>query len=813
MNGTVKRGRNTRVFSPRDGSHERRASQRAPKRAPRVKTRGSGATVDAGAGPGEGASVGMGASSGLSLARRILQSRAAHKLWQCTLRAAAGFIAAQGAFGGTRAPFGAAFAAAGAALPSAGAAGVLGALGAAAGSIMRFRMSDSLRYMAAALLSAVAVYAAQDTRLASKVWFRPLCAVASLAAVGLVTLTGGGQGGAVMLICELILSCGAAFAYQHLLAGQTGAEPLRHPRIPPGVAEVGAAATLMFGLAGFTLPGGVAPVRIAALALALFCGYSGGAGAGAASGLAFGAASGGSAGFCVMAAFGGLGAGIVRGSGRTWSCMVFLMSAVAAALIDMPDATSLYETTLAGALFMLIPERRLPVLAMFSPPSRGGAERRALAACERQQTALGRALGELGKYIAGAPPVEERELGQVFDRAASRACSRCALRTLCWERDRLNTCAAMNSLETALVERGRVVAADLPASFASRCLRPDLFLAAVNEEMRVWQLGRISARRLEYMRRAAGSECEAIAGLLGVAPERTRPAPAAELKLRRALKTAGIEAECEAWRTAEGRLCAEISGRELSPFASDGGAALSNAVGVRFAPPELRRLPDGDLLLVRQREPRSATVGVACRRRNGSPRSGDSGIWFRTASGELVVIVSDGMGSGGEAAGDSQATVRLVEQLVRAGCDPQRALAAVSGAMALRNEERAGFASADLCILDLFGGNGKLLKCGAAPTYLRYAGRTGRVSGGNLPGGLSPRSQVREVKLRLGDCDCVVMVTDGVCDGSDDGWLRELIRTGGDDPRALAARIADAAWERTGGADDLTAVCISLSPR
>lgn len=57
------------------------------------------------------------------------------------------------------------------------------------------------------------------------------------------------------------------------------------------------------------------------------------------------------------------------------------------------------------------------------------------------------------------------------------------------------------------------------------------------------------------------------------------------------------------------------------------------------------------------------------------------------------------------------------------------------------------------------------------------------------------------------------MVSDGVCDGSDDDWLRHLLHDrAGDTPKELAAKIVVSATER-GVSDDLTAMVVRLERR
>ena len=98
----------------------------------------------------------------------------------------------------------------------------------------------------------------------------------------------------------------------------------------------------------------------------------------------------------------------------------------------------------------------------------------------------------------------------------------------------------------------------------------------------------------------------------------------------------------------------------------------------------------------------------------------------------------------------------------------------------------------DLLQLDLFTGEGELFKLGAAPTYIKKGGNVQRLSGRSLPAGLAEgeAEALDRFSLRLSPGDCVLMISDGVCPGPEDGWLRErFARFDGTSPKDLAREL------------------------
>ena len=209
-----------------------------------------------------------------------------------------------------------------------------------------------------------------------------------------------------------------------------------------------------------------------------------------------------------------------------------------------------------------------------------------------------------------------------------------------------------------------------------------------------------------------------------------------------------------------------------------------------------------------------AVAGVAARKKTGETVSGDAGTYFKRHDGKLYLLLCDGMGSGPEANRESTLAVRLLEQLLQAGVDARRALTTLSSALALRGEETGGFTTVDLLQLDLFTGEGELFKLGAAPTYIKKRGEVQRLSGKSLPAGLAEGESdaLDRFSLRLFPGDCVLMVSDGVCPGQEDGWLREMLaQFDGASPKELARELVTRDLKEA--TDDRTALVIRVDRR
>lgn len=196
--------------------------------------------------------------------------------------------------------------------------------------------------------------------------------------------------------------------------------------------------------------------------------------------------------------------------------------------------------------------------------------------------------------------------------------------------------------------------------------------------------------------------------------------------------------------------------------------------------------------------------------------SGDGILNTPLPDGRHLIMLSDGMGFGEEAAVQSRQALRLVHQLLAAGFSSEVAVQTVNAVLLLRSPEET-FATIDLVLIDLVTGRTEITKVGAPPTLLKRGKEVLRIAGSTAPvgivGGIRPESQVRY--LRPGDC--LVMCTDGLWDRLEKAserrhWLEESLRRAQSvNPAALAESLLGVAVpDGEAAPDDVTVVVINV---
>ncbi len=172
--------------------------------------------------------------------------------------------------------------------------------------------------------------------------------------------------------------------------------------------------------------------------------------------------------------------------------------------------------------------------------------------------------------------------------------------------------------------------------------------------------------------------------------------------------------------------------------------------------------------------------GVANLPREGEILSGDNYTYSEEIPGQVIMSVSDGMGSGEQAFVESKRVVELAQQLLEAGFSARAALKMVNTVLMLTGEEQHP-ATLDLCCVDLHTGVLEAMKLGAVATFVLSGNGVDVLEAGEVPAGVLGEVEPVLLSKKLWDGDRVIMVTDGVlegCPGEDkEGSLREYIES------------------------------------
>ena len=95
-------------------------------------------------------------------------------------------------------------------------------------------------------------------------------------------------------------------------------------------------------------------------------------------------------------------------------------------------------------------------------------------------------------------------------------------------------------------------------------------------------------------------------------------------------------------------------------------------------------------------------------------------------------------------------------------------------------------------------------------TYIKRGKTVRRMDGRAMAAGSgADGGEPDALSIELEPKDYIVMLSDGVCDGIDDDWLRDCIAEfEGDSPNELSNKILEKAVECGGAVDDMTKMCI-----
>ncbi len=423
--------------------------------------------------------------------------------------------------------------------------------------------------------------------------------------------------------------------------------------------------------------------------------------------------------------------------------------------------------------------------------------------------------------MARALPMPDTDAdAQPVELLACRLCTGCERQQTCWDSRRAEAMGLLNGVLTACAEGGgqdgaRAAEVEQAARMFG-CIRSTeiygLSFGLVTSRQRK---EKDDARRIEaraWALEQLHGQARTLAALSEKMAEGCAEAMQARALICQAMPALRGRPDALTVCVLDGRLHIWLDVQGSDPQVERLEAALGAAVGCRLE--MLESSPARGSLLFVEKPRLRVVVGRAGTPIAGEDISGDSTLSERLDAGRHLVAISDGMGSGRAARGESRAALELLCQALRAGYGRGDALRTVNGLLvACRGDEM--FATMDLCVIDLDSGEAALEKLGACPSFLLRAGKCKRIGGDALPMGILDAVRPRALAARLQPGDILLMVSDGVMDafgGEEGGFLRALGGLSSAEKMPAPQRFADTllrrAFERSGGTalDDMTVV-------
>lgn len=585
----------------------------------------------------------------------------------------------------------------------------------------------------------------------------------------------------------------------------------KHLRLSMGLTSPGLA---LWSAAIITLAGslGINPGPVAAMLSA----FASGAGRGSAAGIILGAVclmSGGHSSSLILAAFSGA-AGDAAHALRPTQFWRTISSCLACAIVALWQGAP-YISIILCALPAAVPKDIREVILGVISPARTDGEQLAAAYRMRTQTQL-HSLSDAFSELSAACGADDPAFGeqQLITSMRSALCSGCQEYPRCWPGHDSRGVKLFCQFMTAAIERGSSPfdGGEVSPEIMRLCRRGMLAPSRLGGMLADFAAQRHRRVRLMEARRLMSAEFSQAAELLNaMAQEQTSPVSVRSGAAARAKRQLSAEGLPVTNVTALFRDRLEIMVEAAEPWSvprlKKAQSALKRALGRPFSPSATNLCRASFISGANFSAPAAASALPA----DPDLPSGDSHMVRDLGDGKVLIAISDGMGTGEAAAGESRRVLRLILSLLKAGIPRELSLSAINCVMLSRGGEEM-FATVDMLIIDLSTGRAEFTKLSACRSYILRSGKIIRVEGGRLPLGILEKVEPARENLRLKNGDIIVMMTDGVADALPENILEDLMKSASEfSPAAMSEALVNAAAARAPRRrDDMTALCVKL---
>lgn len=369
----------------------------------------------------------------------------------------------------------------------------------------------------------------------------------------------------------------------------------------------------------------------------------------------------------------------------------------------------------------------------------------------------------------------EEELEDLFDELSRRTCQECVNCKYCWNRHYEETNQSLRQILWQAGREGTVSLEVINPDFHRRCMHLDEYVDRVEQTIAGEKVRLGWHNRMTENRRVMAEQMKEIAIALksftvdlGEVEELPREQ---KKRIGEELKREGVKVQRLSVKRRRKYLEVMFTGNcqgNQCLTKTDVAQALYRATGIMMTPArETRNVlsSEPDTMFFREDTKYKALTGLARIAKSGETVSGDNYSFLELAgTGELLMVLADGMGSGEVADRDSGNLIEALEYLMEAGFEKKSALRLLNTLFVV-NYEGESFTTLDMTAINLYTGKCEIMKNGAATTFVRRADRVDIIASSALPVGVDLEAEPDVSVVDLTEGDMIIMVSDGVLDG------------------------------------------------
>ncbi|NLK39960.1 MAG: SpoIIE family protein phosphatase [Clostridiales bacterium] len=404
------------------------------------------------------------------------------------------------------------------------------------------------------------------------------------------------------------------------------------------------------------------------------------------------------------------------------------------------------------------------------------------------------------------------DLRQLCDAACDKYCVKCGMRGVCWEREYGTTLDLINKLTAELHQYGRVTKNAVPEHMAKRCCHIDQIIDEINLSCAALIEQAIRNDKTEVFAIDYDAVSRILSDSLEADREEYEEDAALGGRLKLAIRSMDFFAEnIRVYGKRKRYIYADgVSLRDTGAGAQEIREVFEKVCGCRLTNPgfELEnQLVTMSMISVRRYSAKYAkATSVMC----DGEINGDSINMFENREDYFYAMISDGMGSGREAALTSRICQLFMEKMLASGNKKTVTLDMINNFVRSKGIECS--ATIDLFELDMITGEASFIKSGAAPSYIRRDGNLFRIQSKTVPIGIMRALDAEQIWFDVKDGDIVIMLSDGIAQSYEESeWLLDLLTNEwNNDLERMAATIVERAQMHNDRGDDMTVglICI-----
>lgn len=421
--------------------------------------------------------------------------------------------------------------------------------------------------------------------------------------------------------------------------------------------------------------------------------------------------------------------------------------------------------------------------------------------------------------------LKQLEIDRIFEEISEKLCKNCSNCNSCWEQCFQKTYQAACTMFELAEKKGILRKEDIPPDFLEGCICVDEFVEETNRGFEIAKLNHIWRNRISESREVIAEQLKEVSSVIqditGDIYETASGLRSEEERVIRSLRAEHILAkDITIFERSDKRkeiyLSAACQGGRCIT-AKEAAAIISETVGVKMKASEASKS-----VITREYENFVFSADTKFKILTGVARamkenvSGDNFSILKLESGEFMIALSDGMGTGKSAGDESETVMSLLEQMIEAGFKAETAIKLINSSLVLKSDKQT-FSTIDMCLINLFTGMSEFIKIGAAAAFIKRDHWVETISSTTLPIGMFGNVDYDTVTKKLYEGDIIILLTDGVLDCIDElnkeAYMEQIIlEIKSSNPQEIANRILERTLSKSNfiPRDDMTVITAGI---